>query len=223
MEEEVTSGIICDPMDILYVLEINFAFYAWYKRGEPFPVTDMASVSAVKKSIRILLNSIKEFTPRNHGNGWKLHKFHEHLHLPMDIYMSGSPQNYDNSLTEHGLIETAKRPADHAQKSRMSFILETALIKQTHQALLHSQTEIKESKREIDFSFLPNSASFLIMFNEEKLCTMKWLGKHLKDCAILDEIVVKWMQQSKKAKRSFLFEVDEFHVHLEYVQNGVTF
>jgi len=142
-EEEVPSGIICDSMDILYMLEMNLAFYAWYKRGEPFPVTDMASVSAVKRSIRILLNSIKEFTPRNHGNGWKLQKFHEHLHLPMDIYMFGSPQNYDNSPTEHGLIETAKRPADHAQKSRMSFIsqvtkhtLETALIKKAHQALL---------------------------------------------------------------------------------------
>ncbi len=115
---------------------MNLAFYAWYKRGEPFPVTDMASVSAVKRSIKILLNTIKEFTPRNHGNGWKLQKFHEHLHLPLDIYMFGSPQNYDNSPTEHGLIETAKRPADHAQKRRVPFIsqvtkhsLETALIK----------------------------------------------------------------------------------------------
>jgi len=154
VEEEVPSGIICDPMDILYVLEMNLAFYAWYKRGEPFPVTDMASVSAVKRSIRILLNSIKEFTPRNHGNGWKLQKFHEHLHVPLDIYMFGSPQNYDNSPTEHGLIETAKRPADHAQKSRVSFIsqvtkrsLETALIKKAHQALLRSRTQIEETEK----------------------------------------------------------------------------
>jgi len=49
--------------------------------------------------------------------------------------MFGSPQNYDNSPTEHGLIETAERPADHAQKSRSLFVsqvtkrlLETALI-----------------------------------------------------------------------------------------------
>jgi len=106
LEEEVLSGIICNSMDILYVLEMNLAFYAWYKRGEPFPVTDMASISSVKRSICILLNSIKEFTPRNHGNGWKLQKFHELLHLPMDMYMFGSPQTYDNSLTEHGLIDS---------------------------------------------------------------------------------------------------------------------
>jgi len=115
--EEDPSGIICDCMDILYVLEMNLAFYAWYKRGEPFPVNDMVSITAVKKHLSILLNSIKEFTPCNHGNGWKLQKFHKIMHLPMDIYMYGSPQNYDNSPTEHGLIETAKHPADHAQKS----------------------------------------------------------------------------------------------------------
>jgi len=40
---------------------------------------------AVRNSLSILLNSIKEFTPRNHGNGWKLQKFHEIMHLPMDI------------------------------------------------------------------------------------------------------------------------------------------
>jgi len=55
---------------------------------------------------------------------WKwleLQKFHEHLHLPIDISMFGSPQHYDNSPTEHGLIEAAKRPADHAQKVDHSF------------------------------------------------------------------------------------------------------
>jgi len=30
-EDKIPSGIICDAMDILYVLEMNLAFYAWYK------------------------------------------------------------------------------------------------------------------------------------------------------------------------------------------------
>jgi len=29
--EEEASSIICNAMDILYVLEMNLAFYAWYK------------------------------------------------------------------------------------------------------------------------------------------------------------------------------------------------
>ncbi len=82
----------------------------------------MVSISAVKKSITILLTSIKEFIPCNHGNGWKLQMFHEFLHLPVDIYMFDSPHNYDNSPTEHGLIETAKHPADHTQKSQSLFV-----------------------------------------------------------------------------------------------------
>jgi len=109
LHEELPSGILCDAMDILYVLEMNLAFFSWYKRGEPFPVLDEDSISAVQKSISILLNSTKEFTQCNHGNGWKVQKFHEHLHLPLGIFMFGSPHNYDNSPTEHGLIETAKR------------------------------------------------------------------------------------------------------------------
>jgi len=86
-EEEEPSGIICDAMDILYVLEMNLAFYAWYKQGQPFPINDTISISAAKKSLSILLHTIQEFTPCNHGNGWKLQKFHENLHLLEDIYM----------------------------------------------------------------------------------------------------------------------------------------
>ncbi len=36
--------------------------------------------------------------------------------------MFRSPQNYDNSPTEHILIETAKQPDDHAQKSNTQFV-----------------------------------------------------------------------------------------------------
>ena len=75
LNDEVPSGIICDAMDILYVLEMNLDFYSWYKRGEPFPVNDDTSISAVKRCLSILLSTIKEFTPRNHGNGWRLQKF----------------------------------------------------------------------------------------------------------------------------------------------------
>jgi len=86
-DEKEASGIICNAMDILYVLEMNLASYAWYKQGEPFPVNDPISIAAVRKSVTVLLNSIKEFTLCNHGNGWKLQKYHGILHLPVDIYI----------------------------------------------------------------------------------------------------------------------------------------
>jgi len=65
INEEAPLGIICNAMDIFYVLEMNLTF-SWYKRDEPFPVNDNISVSAVKRSLIILLSSIKEFTPHNH-------------------------------------------------------------------------------------------------------------------------------------------------------------
>jgi len=186
LNDEVPSGIICDVMDILYVLEMNLAFYSWYKRGEPFPVNDETSISAVKKCLLILLSTIKEFTPRNHGNGWRLQKFHEILHLPIDIYMFGSPQNYDNSPTEHGLIETAKQPADHAQKSTSLFIsqvtkhlLKTTLIKKAHQSLLRSRAQHSLEKENSNFSDLPNLAAFCLCFDEYGMCILEWLGKNI--------------------------------------------
>ena len=102
--------------------------------------------------------------------------------------MFGSPQNYDNSPTEHGLIETAKRPSDHAQKSNALFVsqvtkrvLETVLIKKAKQALLRSRTEESEESHSYEFSKLSNSASFHITFDDDGKCLPKWLGKpHLK-------------------------------------------
>jgi len=194
-------------------------------------VNDQSSIAAVKKSISILLNSIKEFTPRNHGNGWKLQKFHEHLHLPVDIYMFGSPQNFDNSPTEHGLIETAKHPADHAQKSHSLFVsqvtkrlLETALIKKAKLALLRSrQLDTVETSTNV-FSTLPNSASFHITFDEHGICLKKWLGKkYLQGNVHLDPVLISWMQRSKRNKQSLFYDIDNFHVHLEYTRNEMRF
>jgi len=196
----------------------NLSFYAWYKWGQPFPVIDTTSISAVKKSIAILLTSIKEFTPCNHGNGWKLQKFHKLLHLPVDIYMFGSPQNYDNSPTEHGLIETAKWPSDHAQKSNALFVsqvtkcvLDTVLIKKVKQALLCSRTEESEESHLYEFSKLSNSASFHITFDDDGKCLPKWLGKpHLKNDVQLESVLLHWLYLSKKNKTSIFMKFLSF-------------
>jgi len=183
----------------------------WYKRGEPFPVNDMVSISAVKNSLLILLNSIKEFTPCNHGNGWKLQKFHETMHLPVDIFMFGSPQNYDNSPTEHGLIETVKHPADHAQKSWLLFVsqvtkrlMETVLIKKAKQSLQHSCEIDMVEKSDNDFLNLPNSASFHITVEDNSACVPRWLGKkHLQESITLNSDLLTWIQSSNRNKKSF--------------------
>jgi len=42
---------------------------------------------------------------------------------------------------------------------------------------------------------------------------MAW-KKYLKDCVLLDKMVVRWIHQSKKDKRSLLYEVDAFHINM---------
>jgi len=162
-----------------------------------------------QKSLSILLHTIQEFTPRNHGNGWKPQKFHEILHLPEDIYMFGSLQNYDNSPTEHGLIDTAKHPADHAQKSNTNFVsqvskhmLETVLIWKAKQSLSYScVVDTVHNVVDDTFSKLPNSPSFHVVFHDKGVCILRWIGNFLWESVHLNSVLLTWIECSKKNKQ----------------------
>jgi hypothetical protein len=58
---------------------------------------------------------IRWFTPRKKGNGWKLQKFHDLLHLALDMERFGPPSNFDAGPMESGLRYWAKLPADTSQ------------------------------------------------------------------------------------------------------------
>jgi len=47
--------------------------------------------------------------------------------------------------------------------------------------------------------------------------------KHLKDHVCLNSSFLMWIHQSKKNKKSFFHDIDEFNVHLEYIRNRTTF
>ena len=48
---------------------------------------------------------VKETIPQNICNSWKLQKFHDLLHVSRDMFMFGSPQNWDASPVEHNLMQ----------------------------------------------------------------------------------------------------------------------
>jgi len=145
--------------------------------------------------------------------------------------MFGSPQNFDNSPMEHGLIDTAKHPADHAQKSTSLFVsqvtkrlLENMLIKKAHQSLLRSCEEKANPTTNNLFSKLPNSASFHVTFDENGVCLPVWCGKkYLQEKVVFNSDVMRWIENSNKKKNSFFYDVDEFSAHLQYTRNGVMF
>jgi hypothetical protein len=75
-----------------------------------------------------LLGLVATQSPRQHydqhvggvsavGNGWKLQKFHEHLHLPWLIHAFGHPRNYNAAQGESHLKYFAKLPAATVQKT----------------------------------------------------------------------------------------------------------
>ena len=74
-----------------------------------------------QQSIQRMLQMIKDTFPRRTGNGWKIPKFHEMLHLIYDIERYGSPANFNTAAPEHNHIWLAKRPGRHSVKDINTF------------------------------------------------------------------------------------------------------
>jgi hypothetical protein len=88
------------------------------------------------------------------GNGWKLQKFHEHLHLPWLIHAFGHPRNYNAAQGESHLKYFAKLPAATVQKTSPQILVkQIAERAQMHIAVgkmfrVHSIIPIVQSYKE---------------------------------------------------------------------------
>jgi hypothetical protein len=76
----------------------------------------MLDTKLIGSSIRRMLAMVRYYWPRKKGNGWKLQKFHDILHLAMDMERFGAPSNFDAGPCESGLRFWAKLPALTSQK-----------------------------------------------------------------------------------------------------------
>jgi hypothetical protein len=56
------------------------------------------------------------YIPREEGNGWHIQKFHELLHVPIDVMNFGSPNNFDTGRFENRLIDIGKINSVFCQK-----------------------------------------------------------------------------------------------------------
>ena len=120
--EEIPTGVYCGPNDMLDILESILSFHAWYKCGHPFPVRTNAEKEAILKAVREMLYDITTTLPRHAGNGWKLQKLHDLLHLALDMLLFGSPLNWDTGPCENNLITFAKNPAAVSRKRHNGFL-----------------------------------------------------------------------------------------------------
>jgi hypothetical protein len=106
---------------LLEIVESLLSFHAWVKETDSFDVTP-EGMKQMRRSVCVMLKTLKEFIPRLDGNGWKLQKFHEHLHVVDDISRFGSPRNTDAGSGERSLKYFAKRPAETSQKRTSVFL-----------------------------------------------------------------------------------------------------
>ena len=122
--------------DFVQVMEQVLGFYSWYNSGGNFHELRKDDGAGAMLALRVMLTTIKEKFPRMSGNGWKLQKFHEILHIVDSILLFGSPSNWDAGIGERGLKDWAKIPSGTAQRrGQASFNLQTALRNAEAQAM----------------------------------------------------------------------------------------
>ena len=86
-------------------------------------VTDTQCIGYIQNFMRFYKSTID----RSQGNGLKIPKFHQLLHLPRYILKFGSPKNFNSGRMEALHIPLAKRPAKTAQKRKSVYEIQVAL------------------------------------------------------------------------------------------------
>jgi hypothetical protein len=133
--------------DVLRTLETLLVFEAWLKVG-PFGTAGETSDSKccsehIHQRTSSLMLQVSDSLPRQHydqkegdvteiGNGWKLQKFHEHLHLSWLIKAFGHPRNFNAAQGESHLKHFAKLPAATVQKTSPQILVKQMAERAQH-------------------------------------------------------------------------------------------
>jgi hypothetical protein len=147
-------SIDCVTVDeLIEIIHLLLAFHAFYKYGAP--LFGEAGILEVDKRIRHMLAKLQARVNRGEGTlGWCISKFHNILHMSVDMQSFGLSENCDTSKGEHGLKIWAKLPSRTTQVSHgankfieqlASRLYEQMLISKAHTVLVPSK--IKTPKK----------------------------------------------------------------------------
>jgi hypothetical protein len=146
MEEALRK---CSFGDFIELAEALLCFHAWYRLDAVEWFSKINSdddrkekSNHVRDSIRKMLAMVKCYMPRKSGLGWSIQKFHDLLHVAVDIERFGSPKNFDAGPLESSLRFWAKKPASTAQTRGYN-----TFLKQTSQRL-HEYHALFKARRE---------------------------------------------------------------------------
>ena len=126
MEEALRK---CSFGDFIELAEALLCFHAWYRLDAVEWFSKINSdddrkekSNHVRDSIRKMLAMVKCYMPRKSGLGWSIQKFHDLLHVAVDIERFGSPKNFDAGPLESSLHFWVKKlPPLHRHMATMLF------------------------------------------------------------------------------------------------------
>jgi hypothetical protein len=92
------------------LLEELLSFHSWYKYGEaPFePDYENGNANDLLLLLHQMMAHTIAYCPREDGNGWKLQKLHEQLHLVIALVFFRHAQNFDAGSGERLLKDFSK-------------------------------------------------------------------------------------------------------------------
>jgi hypothetical protein len=131
----------CSGRQLVSLLEELLSFHSWYKYGEaPFgPNYENGDANDLLLLLRQMMASTIAFCPREDGNGWKLQKLHEQLHLAIALVFFRHTQNFNAGSGERLLKDFFKKLAQMCQQHGQDTFI--------HQVSCHLQELQRSAKR----------------------------------------------------------------------------
>jgi hypothetical protein len=139
-----STDVRCTRTKFIELCEMMLCFHAYYKKGEYWKCGDKTSADIFDRAIRKMMRPLLSTLERGEGtNNWNLQKFHEILHLVVQVEQYGNISNTDAGMGERGLNLWAKRHGRRARKasddifveSTANMVNELTLITQAHQTM----------------------------------------------------------------------------------------
>ena len=199
----------CSHRQFVNLLIELLSFHAWYKYGNaPFgPEYQHGDADSLLTSIRQMINRIISFCPRNEGNGWKLQKLHDILHLPITLVFFRHASQYDAGPGERLLKDFFKDVAKRSQQrgdgvfiGQVARRMHEKMVLSKASAVIHAlehlpsndvDTATSDDNRNNNAMSFPQKRAYTLRYSPETAgCTFVW--NHSNKATQVHPVVLSW-------------------------------